>query len=297
MLDNISIIDSHHHFWELTRSYPWLQGPADPKRFTGDDTAIRNDYLPTDLRADFAGLGLVGTVHVDAGAGDALVEASWLQRLHDTERLPTVIVAAADLLAPTAPGHLEQIAELPAVRGVRHILNWHPDPRYTYVNRDDIMMDPLWLRNFARLAPLGLSFDLQIYPAQMPQAAGLARAHPETTILLNHTGMPLGLDDNALLQWRSGIDLLASQSNVSLKISGIGMTVHPWTTESFRPFVEHAVDAFTPDRAMFGSNFPVDRLYSDIPTLYSAFDQLTADLTDAERRALFAGTARRVYRI
>lgn len=297
MLDGIPIIDAHHHFWQLDRSYPWLQGPADPDRFTGDNSAIRVDYLPDDLRRDFAGLDLVGTVHVDAGAGDAAQEAAWLQHLHDDDGLPSVIVAAADLCAPDAAEHLERIAALPAVRGVRHILNWHPDPAHRYVDRDAIITEPRWRKNFSRLAKLGLSFDLQIYPVQLPQAVDLARAHPDTVIVLNHTGMPLGTGDDAVRLWRSGINQLAAEPQVSIKISGLGMTIHPWTTTEFRPFVDHAIAAFTPDRAMFASNFPVDRLYSDLPTLYGAFDRLTAALSTSERRALFADTASRIYRI
>lgn len=297
MLEGIPVIDAHHHFWQLERSYPWLQGKPDPDRFTGDDSPIRVDYLPSDLRHDFSGLDLVGSVHVDAGAGDAAVEASWLQDLHDAEGLPTVVVAAANLLNYDAPAHLERISELSAVRGVRHILNWHPNPNFSYVDRDDVVTDARWLQNFARLAPLGLSFDLQIYPAQMADAAALAQAHPETRIVLNHTGMPLGLDDGAVSQWRTGIALLAAQPNVAIKISGIGMTIHPWTVDTFRPFVDYTVESFTPQRAMFASNFPVDRLYSSLDTLFEAFDQLTAYLTVHERRALFADTAREIYRI
>jgi predicted TIM-barrel fold metal-dependent hydrolase len=297
VLEGIPVIDAHHHFWELKRSYPWLEGPPNPERFTGDDSAIRVDYLPDDLRRDFAGIDLIGSVHIDAGAGDPGVEADWLQQVHGDDGLPTVIVAAADLSAPDAATHLERIAALPAVRGIRHILNWHEDPRFTYVERDDLMTDPVWLANFARLSALGLSFDLQVYPAQLEQAAEVARRHPDTLVILNHTGMPLHTDGDALAEWRSGIDLLAAEPNTAIKISGIGMTIHPWTTETIRPFVEHAIEAFTPERAMFGSNFPVDRLYSDISTLYGAFDTLTSDASDSERRDLFAGTAARLYRI
>jgi predicted TIM-barrel fold metal-dependent hydrolase len=296
MLD-IDIIDAHHHFWDLSRSYPWLQGPADPDRFTGDDTPIRENYLPHDYRHDFETLKLVGSVHVDAGAGDPLIEATWLQELHDTEGLPTVVVAGADLLHNDIASHLEQLADLPTVRGIRHILNWHSDPNFTYTNRDDIITDPAWRKNFARLESLGLSFDLQVYASQLPQAAELAAAFPGTSIVLNHTGMPISSDSEGFSNWRTGIRRLASQPNVSLKISGLGMTDHDWTVESIRPYVLESIEAFTVRRSMFASNFPVDKLYSDIPTLYGAFDELTRAFSGDERRALFADTAREIYRI
>lgn len=296
MLD-FEIIDPHHHFWDLSHSYPWLEGKSDPDRFTGDDSAIRHNYLPADYRADFASLNLVASVHVDAGAGDSYVEAQWLEEMHETEGLPTVIVAGANLLADDAAGYLEELAELPSVVGVRHILNWHADPRFTYTNRDDIIIDPTWRRNFARLAPLGLSFDIQVYPRQLLQAAELAEEFPETTIVLNHTGMPTSAAPDEFRIWSEGIKALAAQPNTSIKISGLGMTDHRWTRDSLRPYVLDSIDAFGVERSMFASNFPVDSLYSNIPTLYGAFDEITNSFSRAERHAMFADTARDIYRI
>lgn len=273
MLD-FDIIDPHHHFWDLSHSYPWLEGKSDPDRFTGDDSAIRHNYLPADYRTDFASLNLVASVHVDAGAGDSHVEAQWLEEMHETKGLPTVIVV-----------------------GVRHILNWHADPRFTYTNRDDIIIDPTWRRNFARLAPLGLSFDIQVYPRQLLQAADLAEEFPETTIVLNHTGMPTSTAPDEFRIWSEGIKALAAQPNTSIKISGLGMTDHRWTRDSLRPYVLDSIDAFGVERSMFASNFPVDSLYSDIPTLYGAFDEITNSFSRAERHAMFADTARDIYRI
>lgn len=297
MLSDMEIVDPHQHFWQLHRSYPWLQRPVDPERFTGDDSAIRRDYMPDDLRRDFAGLNLIGTVHVEACAGDPELEVRWLQSLHEADGLPSAVVAGANLLADDAIPHLERVAELPVVRGVRHILNWHADPNYTYVERNDLLTDRRWLSVFARLAGLGLSFDLQVYPHQLAGAARLAQEFPETLIILNHTGMPLGTGHGQMDVWRRGIDELARQSNTAVKISGLGMTLHPWNADTFRPFVRYAIESFGPWRAMFASNFPVDKVYSDIPTLYGAFDQLCGDLSRPEREALFAGTARRIYRL
>lgn len=296
MLD-LPIIDPHHHLWRVHNSYPWLEGPPNPERFTGDDSAIHVDYLPADYRDDFAGLNWLGSVHVDAGAGDALGEAVFIQELHDTCGVPTAAVAAANLLSPDVNRHLEALSDISTVRGIRHILNWHPSANYTYVPRNDIMKDSTWQRNFARLAGLGFSFDLQVYPGQLADAAELARTHADTSIILNHTGMPLGTDEDSVARWRAGIDSLATLPNTSIKISGIGMTIHPWTTDSMRPFVRHAIEAFGTNRAMFASNFPVDRLYSDLTSLYAAFDELTADLSAGERRALFAESAVDIYRL
>lgn len=297
MLDGIDIIDAHHHLWNLSSAYPWLQGPVDPGRFTGDDSPIRTNYLPDDYSEDFRPLRLAGSVHVDAGAADSLGEVRWLHRLNASHGRPSAVIAGIDLLDPNASAMLGELAQFPLVRGVRQILNWHPNPRYTYVDRQDLMQDPRWLHTFARLEGLGLSFDLQIYPHQLREACTLADRHPGTTLVLNHTGMPIGSDMQSFATWREGMRALAQRPNTSVKISGLGMTHHSWTAEAIRPYVLETIEAFGPARSMFASNFPVDRLYSSLLELYSAFDQAVARFPEADRRALFGGTARAVYRL
>lgn len=291
------VVDCHHHLWDLRNPYPWLQEDAGVLAVHGDDSGIRHDYLVPDLLADAAGLPLTRSVHVDAGAADGRVEAAWLQEIADVHGFPHAIVAGARLNAPTVAADLEFLAALPNVRGVRHILNWHPDPRFSYTDRADLMSDPAWLAGLGRLESLDLSFDLQAYPHQLAAAAELAAAHPSLPIMLDHAGMPLARDPQSLRVWRDGLHALAAQDNVRVKISGIGMTDHAWTLESMRPIVLACLDAFGPHRAMFGSNFPVDSLYSSYRDLYAAYDEITEDLSSTERRHLFGATAAAAYRI
>lgn len=294
---NTEIVDCHHHLWDLRNSYPWLQESAGRLQIHGDDTAIRHDYLLSDYLHDADGLSLRKSVHVDAGAADPLAESEWLQQIADQQGFPHAIISAAKLAEAGIAEHLDHIGELPNVRGVRDILNWHADPRLTYINRHDLMTDPHWLAGFGMLAPRGLSFDLQIYPGQLSDAVRLAAQHPDTLIILNHAGMPVERDPEAMRAWRNGLRALAAHDNVRIKISGIGMTDHHWTVASLRPIVLDCIDAFGPNRSMFGSNFPVDRLYSSMRDLYAAFDAITAELTDTERHQLFGGTAAAAYRI
>jgi predicted TIM-barrel fold metal-dependent hydrolase len=299
MLD-LPIIDAHHHLWDLSGDYPWLKEAAGRLAVHGPDEPIRTDYLVTDYRADAARLDLVGSVHVDAGAGDVWAEARWLQGLHDdpvNAGLPSVIVAGAKLANPGVEEHLDRLQGLSAVRGVRDILNWHEDPKLTYIDRSTLMTDAEWLRGLKELERRGLSFDLQLYPAQMADAARLAADHPDLSIVLNHAGMPVDRDDDGLRTWRDGLRLLAAEPNVTCKISGIGMTDHHWTPRSLAPIVTECLEAFGAERSMFASNFPVDRLYSSMSDLYAVFDEITAAYSDQERRGLFAGNAARVYRL
>jgi predicted TIM-barrel fold metal-dependent hydrolase len=293
---DFEIIDAHHHLCDFSHSYPWLQGPAEPFRYHGDDRPIRRNYLIEDYLADAGGFPLAGSVHIENGAADPLWEARWIQSLHDGNGMPSVQVAKASLAEPGVLSRLESLAAVPSVRGIRDILNWHPDPRYTHTSSPDVITDPDWLKGFSHLSSLGLSFDIQVFPGQLGQAAQLAANHPDTIIILDHAGMPIHRDPASLRDWRTGIKKVAKQPNVITKISALGTNDHAWTKESIRPVILDTIDVFGPERAMFGSNFPVDSLYSSFTTLYTAFDDITAAMTADERRHLFADTARKTYR-
>lgn len=296
MIDT-EIVDCHHHLWDLRNRYPWLQEDAGRLQVHGDDSAIRRDYLVADLMRDMGGLPVTKSVHVDAGALDGVAEARWLQAVADQHGFPHAIVAGIRLDAPDAAERLESVAALPNARGVRDILNWHEDPSLTYINRPDLMYDPTWRAGLARLERFGLSFDLQIYPHQLADAARLAADFPSIRFLLNHAGMPLRRNAAALGGWRAGMRELAAQDNVMVKISGVGMADHHWTVASIEPIVLGCVEVFGVDRAMFGSNFPVDKLYSSYTDLYGAFGQIVCDFSRDERALLFGGNAAAAYRI
>lgn len=241
-------------------------------------------------------------VHVEAGQDpkNPVDETRWLQSLAEApgnHGMPQAIVAYADLSAPDVETVLAAHRESKNVRGIRQILNVHPDKHFDYVGRH-FMREPAWQQGFERLKDFGLSFDLQLYPAQMPEAAALARANPDTPIVLNHTGMFVDRTSvEGWRQWRDGMRLLAQCPNVSVKISGMGMLDHTWTVESIRPLVLEPLDAFGTERAMFASNFPVDRLYGDYAALWHAYEAVVAGASEAEKAALFRENAERIYRI
>lgn len=295
-----SLVDAHMHLWDLKRiRYPWLTPPL-PVGITGDVTPIARDYLLEDYQRDAAqsGVQVRKIVHIEAGAdpADALAETRWLQALSDGGGFPQAIVAHAELEQPGAAALLEQHAAHRSVRGIRQILNWHPDPAKTYTPRN-LLEDAAWHAGFAHLARHGLSFDLQIYPAQMPSAARLAALHPDTLLVVNHTGMPVQRDAAGLEAWRGGMRLLAAQPNVAVKISGLAMLDWHWSAESLRPFVLETLEIFGAARAMLASNFPVDRLFGEFGQYFEAYEHLLGGASAAERAALYGGTAERLYRI
>ena len=184
------------------------------------------------------------------------------------------------------------------MRGIRYLLN-HEDgrPLYSATSRGDWLRDDRWRAGYALLSKYGLSFDLQIFWPQMAHAAALARARPGTQMILNHTGMPRRRDREYVEGWRAGMRALAAAPNVAAKISGLGMFDHDWTVESIRPSVLDTIEIFGTDRCLFASNFPVDKLHGDYDAIWVAFDRITADFSDSERRALFHDNALRLYRL
>ncbi len=300
MTHGLTLVDAHMHLWDLKRiRYPWLTPPL-PVGITGDVSPIARDYLLDDYLDDAAcgGVHVRKIVHIEAGAdpAEALAETQWLQGLADARAYPQAIVAHAELEKAGAAELLERHAAHRNVRGIRQILNWHPDPAKTYTPRD-LLADEAWWAGFARLKRHGLSFDLQIYPAQMPAAARLASRHPDTPLILNHTGMPVEKDAAGIEAWRNGMRLLAAQPNVAVKISGLAMLDWQWSEASMRPFVQDTLEIFGATRTMIASNFPVDGLFGTFGEFSAAYARILAGASPAERTHLFSSTAERLYRI
>lgn len=293
---SLRVVDPHIHLWDMSGRYSWLGQPG--ANFLGDSSSLAKDHLPADFRRDAGDIEVLKVVHIDAIADDAVAETAWLESLADgADRFPDAIVAYVDLSRPDADEMLARQKSFRSVRGIRQILNVHPDPVYDYVGRH-FMREDAWQANFKLLAKYGLSFDLQLYPSQMPEAAALAAANPEIPIALNHTGM--FADRNSVVGWtgwRDGLRALSACPNIHVKISGLGMFDHKWTRESFRPYVLEAIDAFGVDRAMFASNFPVDRLFSTYSDLWRAFADIVSDMPEGDRDKLFRTNAECFYRI
>ncbi len=294
------IIDAHHHLWDLQANhYPWLLDPGTPRLY-GDHAPICRDYRLADFVRDSANWQIVKSVHVQADHdfSDPVRETRWLQSVADDPEngrgLPNAIVAFADFSAPDIARVLEAHCRSPNMRGVRQALNGivtnpakHPD----------LLADERWHRNLGLLARFGLSFDLQLLTVQMERAAALARRHEGVQFILLHAGLPMDRSASGIDAWRDGLRRLAALPNVAVKISGFGMSDRAWTTESIRPLVLTTIDLFGVDRAMFGSNFPVDGMMASYDRIWQSFLDITAGFSADERTALFHDNAARLYRI
>ena len=295
------VVDPHIHLWNLdTLNYPWLMNPGET--FMGDYRSIAKNHGVLEFLDGAGDIKVEKVVHVEAAhdPSDPLAETTWLQSVADAPEsggMPQGIVSYADLSRPDVEDLLAAHSAFPNVRGIRQILNVHSDPLHDYVGRH-FMREPEWRAGFALLGRYDLSFDLQIYPSQMAEAAELAREHPDTTLILNHAGMFVDRSTVAgWREWRDGMRALANCPNIAVKISGLGMVDHRWTVESLRPYVLETIDAFGVERCMFASNFPVDRLYSTYQDLWTAYGEIISGASDSEKAALFRENAERIYRI
>lgn len=294
----MKIVDAHHHLWDLSAcNYSWLMARG-VKRFFGDPTPIQRDYLVADLRADAGDYELTGSVHVQVGVADGheVRETAWLQETADEHGLPSAIVAFCALEKADAPSVLEQHARYPRVRGIRQIVG-RSDDEDAVTGSGDLVRSASWRANLEALGELGLSFDLQLTPRQVPNVVEALERAPNTRIAICHCGSPWDQSRDGLNAWRQGMQLLASLPNVYCKISGLGMFDHSWTEESIRPIVETCIDAFGASRCMFGSNFPVDKLHASYQRVWDTFRELVKALGEEDRNRLFRETARSFYRI
>lgn len=312
----LPIVDAHHHLWDRPG---WR-------------------FLMEDYRAELAASGhrIVASVFMQCQTGYDLALPLHLRPTGET----AYVAAEAERLGPGDPalcagivGHADMrrgaaveevlLAHIEKgrgrFRGIRHITVWDADPNLMNplsAGPAGLLGDACFREGFARLAPLGLSFDAWLFQPQIGELTALAYAFPETTIVLNHLGGILGAGayqgrrDALFPDWERAIRDLAGCPNVVAKIGGLGMRINGFgfergeqppvslkLAEAWRPYVETAIEAFGPQRCMLESNAPVDRGSYACGAGWNAFKRLTAGLSAEERLALFGGTARRTYRL
>ncbi|MCY4541364.1 MAG: amidohydrolase family protein [Rhodobacteraceae bacterium] len=290
------MIDSHHHVWRV-KDLPWLQGPEQPRIF-GPYAPLRRDYLIEEYLADVAGTGIEASVYVQANWDKSRHEdeVAWVQAIADSHGWPNAIVGFCDMCSDNAEEQLQRLARYPLMRGIRQQLHWHANPAYRFADREDIPADPILTKNVARLADYGWSFDLQVFASQMEHAAGLAEACPQVAMVLQHSGMLEDLSADGVRQWRSGMERLSALPNVFVKLSAYGTFIHRNDPHFIGRMIRDTVELFGAGRCMFGSNFPIEKLWTTFGEMFSAFRQQCAFLSAAERSMIFRETAERVYR-
>ena len=291
------LVDAHHHIWRQA-DLPWLQGPSVPRIF-GDYDPVKRDYPIEEFLADIEGTGVAKSVYVQANwAPDrGIDEAAWVAATAERSGWPHAIVAYADMTVADVRPALDALAALPLVRGVRQQFHWHENPQYRFAKTAELCRDATVQRNVARLADYGLAFDLQVFAPQMAGAAELADACPGVTFVLQHAGMLEDLSDDGRAAWKAGMRLLARRPNVTSKLSAFGTFLHRNDPAHIERILHDTVEIFGPARCLWGSNFPIEKLWTSYPALVAAFRRAALDLSTTAQAEIFERTATRVYRL
>ncbi|MER7183497.1 amidohydrolase family protein [Streptomyces hyaluromycini] len=274
-------IDAHHHVWDLSvRDQDWITGP--------ELQPLRRNFTVEDLEPEAAAAGvtrtvLVQTITVPEETPEFLV-------LADTHDLVAGVVGWTDLTRPDIAEELARLRELPGgayLKGIRHQVQGEPDPEW--------LLRPDVGRGLTALADAGLVYDLIVQPHQLPAAVKAAETHPPLTFVLDHLGKP-PIAAGTREPWASAVRALAALPNTVCKLSGMVTEADPasWTVDDLRPYADTVLDAFGPDRLMFGSDWPVCVLAG---TYGEVLDAATRLIAPADRTAVFETTAARVYRL
>jgi predicted TIM-barrel fold metal-dependent hydrolase len=315
----LPIVDAHHHIWNASPA-PGYEA-----------------YGAEDILADKIGAGhnVVATVYVDSHANYRPDGPEHLRTVGETEfaeglaedalrrggkaaGLCAAIVPHANLLLGAAVGEVldAHLAASPRMRGIRHMTAFDTElPPIYGAQEPGILMAPAFRAGFAQLGPRGLSFDAWVFHSQLAEFVDIARAFPDTRIILDHLGGPIGVGRYAnradgFDAWKRSIAQAALCANVVLKIGSLNMSYtgvdatgadRPMTSHEmaarWRDHIRTAIDLFGPRRCMFESNFPVDMVSTSYVLLWNGFKRVSGDLSPAERADLFAGVARRTYRL
>jgi predicted TIM-barrel fold metal-dependent hydrolase len=292
------IVDAHHHVWDLSLGqHPWLAPEGRVAHRYGDYEAIKNDYLPADYLRDIAGTGIVASVYMEAEwtPGDGLAEVALVERYRETSGVPGSMVAQARLDDADAAAELAALGTVAAVKSVRHKPGGATSPAEAAAGVRSLLSDDRWREGYARLGDQGLHFDLQTPWWNLAEARRLVDDFPDTTLVIDHAGVLADRDDETLAAWRSALDHIAEAPNVVIKASGLCVAGAPWTVESNREPILDLVRVFGAERVMFGSNFPVDGMFTTLPALVDGYRTILAELDPAAQRAVLHDTAQRVY--
>jgi predicted TIM-barrel fold metal-dependent hydrolase len=289
--DHEPFTDAHVHFWDHAVAglrWAFLEPGFEHPRLKEMSRLDAPRYTGIALRREAGPAAPARVVHVQcAQAGDPTAETRWLDRIAGEEGWPDALVAGARIGDAGAAAAIVENAACTRVRGVRDLsVEDVPAPRDVAPALD-------------AAAAGGVSVELMVRPDQYSRLAALASSWPTVTFVLGHGGQPLTRTPHALASWRAALsELAAAVPNVVVKVSAIASSADPsWTVDSIRPWVLAPVEVVGAERCMLATNWPIDRLYGTYERLVAAYRTIVDELDRAERRALWHGTASRVYRL
>jgi L-fuconolactonase len=271
-------IDAHQHFWKYNSAeHGWM---------TDEMAALRRDFMPQDLKPILDQMGFDGCVAVQVR--QSLEETRWLLELADTHDFIGGVVGWVDLCSPELASQLEQFARHPKLVGVRHIVQDEPD--------DEFMLREDFRRGIARLREFGLTYDVLIYPKQLPAAIKLVAEFPEQPFVLDHIAKPQ-IGEGKISPWEEGLRELAKLPNICCKLSGMVTEAKwkQWKADDFRPYLDVAFEAFGEERLMIGSDWPVCMVSSDYKATIELVTDYLRQFSDGVRDKILGANCARFY--
>jgi len=273
-------IDSHQHFWKYSApEYSWIGKGME---------RLAQDYLPADLEPLAREAGIGGSVAVQAR--QTFEETNWLLDLADRNPFIRGVVGWVDLQSDRVEEQLHACAKRPQCVGVRHVVQDEPDPRF--------VLQEKFVRGLKHLHHFSLTYDLLIVPHQLPAALELVKKLPEQPFVIDHIAKPQ-IKAGEIDAWQQDIQAIASQPHVLCKLSGIvtQATWSSWKREDFTRYLDVVLEAFGPQRLMFGSDWPVCLLAADYTAVAELVKDFLARLSVSEQADVWGGTATRFYRL
>jgi predicted TIM-barrel fold metal-dependent hydrolase len=300
MIDNIPILDSHHHFWDLNKNYyPWLSDEVSKDFFLGDYASIRKNYLIDDYKKDSANHNIIGTIHCDAEweRKNQFAETEWLTKLSRNEKLPTCIIGHAWLHHENSEEIIAKQASSSLVRSIRSKPNIRSYAKSKEILREGSMQDEKWRKGLKLLEKYNLNYDLRIPCWHLKEAVDIVRLIPNTKVIINHAGFPWDRSEEGMNLWRSGVKSMAKEDNTFIKLSELGRKDEIWDYEQNREIILELIDLFGPKRCMFASNFPVSGLKITFDELFLNFKKIVKNFSFHEKSFLFSKTAISTYNV
>ena len=274
------VIDSHHHFWKYNvKDYGWI-----------DDSMarIRNDFLPSGLKENMEKAGVDGVISVQAR--QTVKETEWLLKLAEENDFILGVTGWLPLTAENIGEYLQKYSSVAKLKAVRHVIQDEPDD-YFILRKD-------FNRGISELKAYDLVYEILIFENQLPQTIDFVDRHPAQIFVLDHIAKPK-IKDNLIVPWRQNINKLAKRENVVCKVSGMvtEASYDNWTRQQLKPYFDVVLDAFGPERLMFGSDWPVCLVACEYGEWFATVKDFIGPLSENEQEMIMGGTAERIYSV
>lgn len=273
-------IDAHHHYWKYNPvEYDWIDDAM---------AAIRADFLPETLEATIRSVGVDGVVTVQAR--QLVEETEWLLQMAQKHNFMKGVVGWLPLIDADLVRLLEFYSEVPKLKGLRHVLQGEPDMEY--------MLRPDFDRGLSMLKNFNLVYDILIFERQLPNTIRMVDRHPNQVFVLDHIAKPL-IAQNELLPWSDNLRELARRENVYCKLSGMVTEAdfNSWTSEQLKPYFDVVLEAFGPNRLMWGSDWPVCLVATSYNRWVQLISETISSFSATEQQTILGTNAQRVYNL